>query len=152
MNKTELVTAVSKKLFAENRRKPVRIQKHKFFISDSSGNQAEFVIDRKDKDVAYNTTDVTVILDAILEVIEDQIRSGEDVSIIGFGTLTTHKRAARSTKHPVTGEPVHVEERLVPKFISGSRLTLAARAAELVKKDADSAPKLPDPEYEFGEE
>lgn len=152
MNKGELVAAVTDKLYAENRRKTVRVQKHTFYISDSDGNSSSFTVDRKENEVAFNRKDISMILDAFMDVIEEEIRAGGDVSLSGFGSLFTHYRAARKTKYPGTDEWVDVEARLVPKFSFGSRLRMAARAAELIKKDADNAPQLPDPEYEFGEE
>ena len=151
MFKPDLIDAVSERLEAENRRKPIMVQKHRFYISDSDGNKAQFVIKRKGKSYSFTKKDIELILDAILDSIEDALRSGDNVILKGFGSLVLHKRAARRTKKPGTEEWVEVEERLIPKFNYGNRLRMAARDAELLIKDKEDAPKLPDPVYDFGE-
>lgn len=153
MNKSELVSAVTKKLLEENKAKKMHAQRHKFYISDPDGNCAEFEIKRKLRSIPFTNKDVESILDAILDVTEESIRCGDGVSIQGFGNLCLHKRAARRTKKPGTNEWVEIEERLVPKFFFGNRLRMAARAFELIKEDSDTdAFPLPDPIYDFGEE
>ena len=151
MKKADLITAVYRRLDAENKRKPYKIQQHKFYITDSDGNKAQFTIKRKEGSYAFTKEDVETMLDAFLDVTEDAIRSGDGIYIKGFGALVLHKRAARRTKHPGTDVWCDVEERLVPKCNYGNRLRFAARDAELIIKDQENAPKLPDPEYDFGE-
>lgn len=151
MHKPDLIRAVSKRLEAENRRKPVIVQKHRFYISDQEGNKAQFVIKRKGKSYSFTQKDIEMILDAILDSVEDALRSGDSVNLIGFGSLVLHKRAARRTKKPGTEEWVEVEERLIPKFNFGNRLRMAARDAELILKDKANVVGLPEPVYEPGE-
>ena len=151
MKKAELIKAVWEKLSAENKRKPIKIQQHKFYITDSDGNKAQFTIKRRDSSYAFTKADVEAMFEALLDVTEDTLRSGDDINIRDFGSLVLHKRAARKTKHPGTDVWCDVEERLVPKFNYGNRLRMAARDAELIIKDKEKAPKLPEPEYEFGE-
>lgn len=148
MTRQELVSVTTKKLREQNERKPMRMDKHKFFISDENGNKAEFSISSKDTEILYNKRDVGIILDACLETIVDSIRRGEPVSITGFGSWGLHYRAARRTKSPGTDDWVEVDERYVPKFHFGNSLRLAARAYGLVKNDEESAPKNPDPIYD----
>ena len=147
MNKKELISAAAAKLRADEKKKPIRIQKHKFYITDSDGNTAEFEIGQRNNQFVYTMNDVATILDTVLTIIVDCIKNGEEVSVRGFGAWKLHKRAARRTKQPGTNEWVDVEARIVPKFFFGEDLRMAARAYELIKDDAENAPKLKSPAY-----
>lgn len=152
MYKKELISAVTKRLYELDKRKPIRIQKHTFYISDSNGDSTSFEVGYRAGEYLYNSNDVANIIDATMDVIIDAIRSGDMVHINGFGELRLHRRAARRTVRPDTGEPVEVAERLVPKFFFGSKLRMAARSFELIRDEKENAPKLPDPVYDDEED
>lgn len=143
MNKRELISAIASKLRDNDVKKPVTVKKHKFFISDEDGNRAEFDIKQEDKNVLFTVDDVGAFVDAALEVIEESLRSGLDITIKGFGSLRLHRRAARRTKQPGTEDWYEVEERLVPKFFYGNRLRMAARSYELIRDDNDAVVEDP---------
>ena len=142
MNKKELVSKVAEVLRSNNVRKPVSTPKQVFHISDDEGNKKDFVVKQTDKSVLYNTTDVAAIVDACLAVIEDSIKHGEEIYIHGFGTLGVHQRAARTTKHPDTGQIVDVRARYVPKFSFGNNLRMAARVYEMSLDDFKDLPPM----------
>lgn len=131
MNRKELVRRVSGVLRDNNVKKPVYTPKQVFHISDDDGNTKDFVIKKNDTGVLFTTEDVDAIIDACIYVIQDALKHGDGVSIRGFGSLGLHHRKARITKHPTTGEPVDVEARYVPKFVSGNDLKLCAKIYEL---------------------
>lgn len=112
-------------------RKSVSIPKQVFKITSASGESREFTVTQEDKLVQYTLSDVKTFIDACLYVIEDIIKSGDMISIKGFGTLGVHKRAARKVKRPGTTEWCDVKERYVPKFSFGDRLRTAAKIYEL---------------------
>ena len=62
------------------------------------------------------------VLDAILESIEQTIAKGDSVALIGFGTFSTSKRAARVGRNPQTGEELKIAAATVPKFSAGKGL------------------------------
>ena len=142
MNKKELISKVTEVLRSNNIRKPVSTPKQVFHISDDEGNQKDFVVKKTDKSVLYNTTDVASIIEACLAVIEDSIKHGEEVYIHGFGTLGVHQRAARTTKHPETGQTVDVRARYVPKFSFGNNLRMAAKVYEMSLDDFKDLPPM----------
>ena len=131
MNKQALINKVTETLRNNNIRKPISTPKQVFHISDDEGNQSDFAIKKPDKKILYNTNDVSVIVETCLSVIEDAIKRGEKVYLHGFGIFDVHKRAARQTKHPDTGDVVYVQERYVPKFSFGNNLRMAAKVYEL---------------------
>jgi nucleoid DNA-binding protein len=142
MNKKELAAKAADLLREQDIRKPVKIKKHVFTVSDADGNCANFAVKRGDKMVLYSVDDVVNIIDACLEITRRAIQDGEEIAIKGFGTLGVQKRAARATKRPDTGEWCTVPERYVPKFYFGNELRVAARVFELSIPEREMAEKL----------
>lgn len=131
MNKKKLITCITKVLHENNARKPVSAQKTILHISDNDGNNSDFVIKKNATGLLFTERDVTVIIDALIAVIEDSIKRGEEISIHGFGTFGTHYRAARQTKHPESGEIVDIKPHYIPKFTPGKNMKLAAKIYDL---------------------
>jgi len=61
-------------------------------------------------------------LNATLDSIKESLSKGDDVSLIGFGTFTTSKRAEREGRNPKTGEKIKIKAATVPKFRPGKAL------------------------------
>jgi DNA-binding protein HU-beta len=61
-------------------------------------------------------------LEAYLEAVQKSLKQGEDVSVVGFGTFTVRKRAARTGRNPRTGESVEVDAKRVPYFKPGKEM------------------------------
>jgi DNA-binding protein HU-beta len=59
-------------------------------------------------------------VDAFLEIVVDTVRSGESVSLAGFGVFESRARAARLGRNPRTGESVAVPATTVPAFRPGT--------------------------------
>ena len=137
MNKKELIEKVTNVLQDNDVRKHVAAQKTTLHISDDSGNQSDFVVKKSSRGLLFTNKDVSTILDAVLAVVEDSLKRGEDISIHGFGTLGIHKRAARQTLHPTTGEQVKIDARYVPKFNFGNTLRMAAKVYEMSLLDEE---------------
>lgn len=131
MNKQKLIERVTDVLKDNNVRKPVTAQRTVLHITDDDGNNSDFVIKKSNKGLLFTTKDVTAIVDALIAVIEDSLKHGEEISVHGFGTLGIKYRAARKTKHPDSGEPVEVGARYIPKFNFGNSLRMAAKVYEM---------------------
>lgn len=69
------------------------------------------------------------ILDDLIEVVQDTLAKGEDVSVVGFGRFMVKKTEARAGRNPQTGEKMSIPAKQTPRFIPGS----AFRAAVAVK-------------------
>ncbi|MCM1511990.1 MAG: HU family DNA-binding protein [Oxalobacter formigenes] len=61
-------------------------------------------------------------LDAVIEAIKDALKKNESVTLVGFGTFSVGKRAARSGRNPRTGEVIKIKSAKVPKFKAGKAL------------------------------
>jgi DNA-binding protein HU-beta len=69
-------------------------------------------------------------VDSLLETIVDAVRSGESVSLTGFGVFTSRARAARVARNPRTGETVNVPATTVPAFRPGTAFRTAVSGVE----------------------
>ena len=63
--------------------------------------------------------DAEKALNAFIESVENAVKSGDKVSLIGFGTFEARERAARTGKNPRTGEAIKIEACKIPAFKAG---------------------------------
>jgi DNA-binding protein HU-beta len=61
-------------------------------------------------------------LDAIIETVSKTLKKNGSVTLIGFGTFSVGKRAARVGRNPRTGEAIKIKAAKVPKFKPGKGL------------------------------
>ncbi len=61
-------------------------------------------------------------LDAVFSAIEESLKKGDDVTLVGFGTFSVAKRAARTGRNPRTGATIEIQSAQVPKFKPGKAL------------------------------
>ncbi len=66
--------------------------------------------------------DAAKALDAVLSSISGTLASGEQVSLIGFGTFLVRDRAARTGRNPQTGAEIQIAAAKVPAFKPGKAL------------------------------
>ena len=64
-------------------------------------------------------------VDAVLDVIEETLKRGSDVTFSGFGKFAVAERGAREGVHPRTGEKIQIAASKVPRFTAGSGLKKA---------------------------
>ena len=68
---------------------------------------------------------VEATLNAVLDTITATLARGGKVALIGFGTFSTSKRAARTGRNPATGAAIKIAASKVAKFSAGARLKKA---------------------------
>lgn len=61
-------------------------------------------------------------VDAVFETITSTLKSGGDVRVLGFGNFVVQQRAATTGRNPITGAPVDIPAKRVPKFSAGKGL------------------------------
>ena len=64
-------------------------------------------------------------LNGIMEAITDALSKGDKVALIGFGTFSVSKRAARDGRNPQTGKTMKIKAKTVAKFKAGAKLAAA---------------------------
>ncbi|MFT4173228.1 MAG: HU family DNA-binding protein [Rhodocyclaceae bacterium] len=62
------------------------------------------------------------VLDAAVAAIKQSLKKGNDVTLVGFGTFSVGKRAARTGRNPQTGDAIKIKAAKVPKFRPGKAL------------------------------
>ena len=61
-------------------------------------------------------------LNSVLDVIATALANDESISLIGFGSFSVVKRAARVGRNPQTGKEIKIAEKKVVKFKVGKKL------------------------------
>lgn len=66
--------------------------------------------------------DTEKVLNAFTGVVEAELKKGEKIQLVGFGTFEVAEHAARMGKNPQTGEEVSIPACKAPKFKAGKAL------------------------------
>ena len=66
--------------------------------------------------------DAEKALKAFTDIVADELKKGEKVQLVGFGTFEVAERAAREGRNPHTGEPMPIAASKAPKFKAGKAL------------------------------
>jgi DNA-binding protein HU-beta len=61
-------------------------------------------------------------IDAVIAAITKTLKSGDSVTLVGFGTFTVRKRAARTGRNPQTGATIKIKASKNPGFKAGKAL------------------------------
>ena len=61
-------------------------------------------------------------LAAFTEVVAEELKAGNKIQLVGFGTFEVAKRAAREGRNPQTGETMKIAASNAPKFKAGKAL------------------------------
>jgi DNA-binding protein HU-beta len=61
-------------------------------------------------------------LEAVIGGVKTTLKKGGSVSLVGFGTFSVTKRAARTGRNPRTGASIKIKAAKVPKFRAGKAL------------------------------
>ena len=89
-------------------------------------SKQEFV-DKVANEAGLSKKDATAAVDAVLKTIEDELKSGGEVSFTGFGKFHVAERGAREGRNPRTGESMQIAATKVPRFTAGSGLKKAIK-------------------------
>ena len=84
-------------------------------------NKAELVAAVADK-AGLSKKDAETTLKAFTDVIAEELKKGEKVQLVGFGTFEVSERAAREGRNPQTGETMKIAASKAPKFKPGKAL------------------------------
>ena len=61
-------------------------------------------------------------LDGTMDAIEKSLKKGDRVGLVGFGSFSVAKRAARMGRNPQTGKEIKIAAKKVVKFKAGTEL------------------------------
>ena len=84
-------------------------------------NKTELVANVADK-AGLTKKDAEKAVIAIFDCIENALKEGDKVQLIGFGTFEVKERAARTGRNPRSGEPINIPASKNPVFKAGKAL------------------------------
>ena len=84
-------------------------------------NKAEFVGAIADA-AALSKADAERAIEGMIKVVKKALKSGDTVTLVGFGTFSVRKRAARTGRNPRSGETIKIKASKVPAFKAGKGL------------------------------
>ncbi len=84
-------------------------------------NKTELVAAMVDK-TGLTKKDLEASLKAFTEVVAEELKKGEKIQLVGFGTFEVSERAARTGRNPRTGEEMKIAASKAPKFKAGKAL------------------------------
>lgn len=90
-------------------------------------NKSELVAALAEK-AGLSKKDADKALAAFVEVVIEEMKAGEKVQLIGFGTFEAKARAARIARNPQTGASVEIPATKKPAFTAGKALKDAINA------------------------
>ena len=65
--------------------------------------------------------EATEVLASLIDTIQQTVAKGQKVTLVGFGTFESRKRAARTGRNPQTGAPLKIAAKKVPAFSAGKK-------------------------------
>lgn len=96
-------------------------------------NKAELIeITAKEADLSKAATEKA--LSAIIGAIVKTVAKGDSVTLVGFGTFKSSKRAARIGRNPQTGKELKIAATTVPRFTAGATFKAAVSGKKAAKK------------------
>ncbi|HZF65840.1 MAG TPA: HU family DNA-binding protein [Flavisolibacter sp.] len=88
----------------------------------STMNKAELIATLADE-AGITKTQANTALDAFVGAVTKTLKKGDKVTLVGFGTFSVSKRAARNGRNPQTGEVIKIKARKVARFKAGKELS-----------------------------
>jgi DNA-binding protein HU-beta len=84
-------------------------------------NKADFIAAVADS-AELSKADSGRAVDAMVETITKALKKGDTVTLVGFGTFSIRKRAARTGRNPRTGQTIKIKASKNPAFKAGKAL------------------------------
>jgi DNA-binding protein HU-beta len=84
-------------------------------------NKAELIA-KIAEDAGITKTQANACVDSVIEGVTKTLKGGGKVTLVGFGTFSVSKRAARNGRNPQTGAVIKIKARKVARFKAGKEL------------------------------
>ncbi|MFN9108695.1 MAG: HU family DNA-binding protein [Bacteroidota bacterium] len=84
-------------------------------------NKAELVA-KIAEDAGISKTQANAALDSFTTAVTKTLKSGDKVTLVGFGTFSVTKRSARTGRNPQTGATIKIKAKKVAKIKAGKEV------------------------------
>ena len=81
----------------------------------------EELVQEVSKKAKLTQKDVSEILSTFIDVVEKTVARGKKVTLVGFGTFDSRKRAERIGRNPQSGKEINIPAKTVPAFSAGKK-------------------------------
>ncbi|MDD2466602.1 MAG: HU family DNA-binding protein [Desulfobulbus sp.] len=88
------------------------------------------LIDKVAKESALSKAAAEQVVNNVFSAIAEAMKSGDKVTLVGFGTFSVSERAAREGRNPKSGETITIPAKKVVKFKLGSKLDSVIQCQE----------------------
>ena len=78
----------------------------------------EELVQEISKKAKVTQKDAGEVLNALVDTIQKTVAKGKKVTLVGFGTFESRKRAARTGRNPQTGKEISIPAKTVPVFFT----------------------------------
>lgn len=85
------------------------------------------LVDKVAKDACITKKAAESALASVTAGIRDSLKKGKKVTLVGFGTFSVARRAARNGRNPQTGDIIKIKAAKTPRFKAGKALKDAVR-------------------------
>jgi DNA-binding protein HU-beta len=101
--------------------------------SHTTMNKSE-LIDAVAKEADLSKAATEKVLAAVIGAVVKAVAGGDTVTLVGFGTFKSSKRAARTGRNPQTGKEIKIAASTVPRFTAGATFKAAVAGKKAAKK------------------
>ena len=81
------------------------------------------LISKISEDAKISKAQAKEALESFLNTTKKVLKKGDKISLVGFGTFSVSKRAARTGRNPQTGKEIKIPAKKVVKFKAGKELS-----------------------------
>lgn len=85
-------------------------------------NKAELIA-KIAEDAGVTKTQANAAIDSFTSAVQKTLKAGGKLTLVGFGTFSVSKRAARTGRNPQTGATIKIKAKKVAKFKAGKELS-----------------------------
>ena len=90
-------------------------------IERGSSMNKEELVQEIAKKAKVTQKEAAEVLNGLVETVQKTVAKGEKVTLVGFGTFESRKRAARTGRNPQTGKEIKIAAKKVPAFSAGKK-------------------------------
>ncbi len=81
----------------------------------------EELVQEVSKKAKVSQKEAAEVIGAWVDTIQKTVSKGKKVTLVGFGTFESRKRAARTGRNPQTGKEIKIPAKTVPAFSAGKK-------------------------------
>ncbi|HKJ05974.1 MAG TPA: HU family DNA-binding protein [Flavobacteriaceae bacterium] len=83
------------------------------------------LVDAMASDAGISKAAAKAALESLTDNVTKALKKGDKVALVGWGTWSVSKRAARTGRNPQTGKTIKIDAKNVVKFKAGAGLSKA---------------------------